>query len=240
MYCCLDLANGYHQIKISPVSRPLTAFVTPDGHYQYRMMSFGLTNAPSVFQRAMNEILAPVIHKCAEVYIDDIIVWGDDVGDCLNNLYRVLELIQDAGVKLKRSKCSFLTSTIEYLGHKITNGEIRPSSLKLTAVADFKTPENVHEVRQFLGLTSYFRKFIKGFATIARPLTFLTKKNTEWYWGAEQTKAMDNLKRVLTSDPVLVIYDPTREIQIHTDASKIGLGGVLLKCQNNGEWKAVA
>jgi transposase InsO family protein len=143
-------------------------------------------------------------------------------------------------VKLKRNKCTFLTTTVEYLGHEITGGEIRPSSHKLTAVADFKTPENVHEVRQFLGLASYFRKFIKGFAAIARPLTHLTKKTTEWCWGAEQTAAIETLKRVLTSDPVLAIYDPSREIQIHTDASKVGLGGVLLQCQVNGEWRAVA
>lgn len=240
VFCSLDLANGYHQIKISPQSRPLTGFVTPDGHYQYRMMSFGLCNAPAVFQRAMNEILAPVIHKCAEVYIDDVVVWGDDVNDCLNNLRKVLELIDKAGVKLKRNKCSFLTSTVEYLGHEISGGEIRPSTHKLNAVADFKQPKNVHEVRQFLGLASYFRKFIKGFATIARPLTSLTKKNAEWCWGIEQADAMESLKRLLTSDPVLAIYDHTRETQIHTDASKVGLGGVLLQRQETGEWKAIA
>lgn len=240
MFCCLDLANGYHQIKIAVESRPYTGFVTPDGHFQYRMMSFGLCNAPAVFQRAMIEILAPVIHECAEVYIDDVIIWGHDFSSCLNNLRKVLELIDSAGVKLKRSKCTFLTNTVEYLGHEIHEGRIRPSSHKVTAVANFKTPSNVHELRQFLGLASYFRKFIKGFATIAKPLTMLTKKTSEWCWGPEQAEAVESLKQVLTSDPVLAIYSPTRETQLHTDASKLGLGGVLLQQLENAEWKAVA
>lgn len=240
VFCSLDLANGYHQIKIAPSSRSLTAFVTPDGHYQYRMMSFGLCNAPAVFQRAMNEILAPIIHECAEVYIDDVIVWGVDVDDGLKNLRRVLELIKSAGVKLKGSKCSFLTTSVEYLGHEITGGEIRPSQHKLTAVAEFKPPGNVHEVRQFLGLASYFRKFIKGFASISRPLTSLTKKSVDWRWGKEQSNAVETLKRLLTADPVLAIYSPTSETQIHTDASKVGLGGVLLQLQECGKWKSVA
>lgn len=128
---------------------------------------------------------------------------------------------------------------MEYLGHEITNGEIRPSLHKLAAVAEFKSPGNVHEVRQFLGLASYFRKFIKGFATIARPLTSLTKKDTEWRWGFEQFNGMKIVKELLT-DPVLAIYSPTPETQIHTDASKAGLGGVLLQHQDNDEWKAIA
>lgn len=146
VFCCLDMANGYHQIRIAAPSRPFTGFVTPDGHYQYCMMSFGLCNAPAVFQRAMNEILASVIHECAEVYIDDIIIWGRNVDECLSNLRRVLKLIDAAGVKLKRNKCSFLTENVEYLGHLISGGEIRPSPFKLSAVADFKVPQNVHEL----------------------------------------------------------------------------------------------
>lgn len=240
VFCCLDLANSYHQIRIAEPSRPLTGFITPDGHYQYRMMSFGLCNAPAVFQKAMNAILAPVIHKCAEVYIDDVIIWSENIDECLVNLRKVLELIRQAGVKLKRHKCSFLTETVEYLGHMVSGGEIRPAPHKLSAVADFRTPENVHELRQFLGLSSYFRKFIKGFATIARPLTLLTKKNVPWSWGTDQNNALETLKRLLTSDPVLTIYSPKRETQIHTDASKVGLGGVLLQRSENGEWKVVA
>lgn len=240
IYCCLDLANGYHQVRISPSSRPFTAFVTPEGHYQYKMMSFGLCNAPAVFQRAMNEILAPVLHKCAEVYIDDVILWGTCAENCLENLEQVLRLIETAGVKLKREKCIFLTKRVEYLGHVISGGEIRPSSLKVAAVESFKTPTNVHELRQFLGLASYFRKFVRGFASLAKPLTMLTKKNQDWCWGQEQTEAMKVLKNALISDPVLAIYHPEREIQIHTDASKIGLGGVLLQRQEDGDLKVVA
>lgn len=240
VFCCLDLANGYHQIKIAPSSRPFTGFITPDGHYQYRMMSFGLCNAPAVFQRAMNEILAPVIHECAEVYIDDVIVWGEDVEECLKNLRKVLGLLAAAGVKLKRDKCSFLTNEVEYLGHEISGGEIRPSSHKIDAVKNFKPPRNVHELRQFLGLASYFRKFIHGFATKAQPLTKLTKKNQDWCWGKDQIDAVQTLKESLTSDPVLVIYDPGKESEIHTDASKLGLGGVLLQRQSRGELGVVA
>lgn len=239
VFCCLDLANSYHQIKINESSRPLTGFVTQDGHYQYRMMSFGLCNAPSIFQRAMNQILGPVVHKCAEVYIDDVIVWGVNKEECLRNLRKVLELIDAAGVKLKRSKCSFLTETVNYLGHEISRGEIRPSPQKMSAVENFRTPNNVHELRQFLGLASYFRKFVKGFATIACPLTELTKKNVPWSWGPQQQNAMQTLKEILTSDPVLTIFNPERETQIHTDASKQGLGAMLLQ-KVKGDIKVVA
>lgn len=240
VFCCLDLANGYHQVRISEDSRPLTGFVTPDGHYQYKMMSFGLCNAPAVFQRAMNEILGPVIHVCAEVYIDDVIIWGRDSSECLLNLEKVLDLIERAGVKLRKSKCAFLTNSVEYLGHEISGGTIRPSAHKITAVSNFKVPSNIHELRQFLGLASYFRKFIRGFATIARPLTLLTKKSSDWHWGAEQERAVQILKSVLTSDPVLTIYHPERETQVHTDASKLGLGAVLLQKQPDGETRVVA
>lgn len=239
VFCCLDLANGYHQIRIAQRSRPLTGFVTQDGHYQYRMMSFGLCNAPAVFQRAMHEILRPVLHECAEVYIDDVILWGEDERDCLQNLKRVFELIEGAGVKLKLNKCSFLTDAVEYLGHNIKAGEIRPSTSKVDAVKNFKTPCNVHEVRQFLGLASYFRKFVKGFATIARPLTQLTKKNIEWSWHEPQELAMQTLKEILISEPILTIFSPERETQLHTDASKAGLGAVLLQ-RVNGDLKVVA
>lgn len=239
VFCCLDLANGYHQIRIAPSSRPLTGFVTQDGHYQYRMMSFGLCNAPAVFQRAMHEILKPVLHDCAEVYIDDVILWGRDDLDCLQNLEKVLELIKGAGVKLKFNKCSFLTETVEYLGHNIGGGEVRPSTHKVDAVKSFKTPGNVHELRQFLGLASYFRKFVRGFATVARPLTRLTKKDVPWSWGVDQEKAMQTLKEILISEPILTIFSPDRETQLHTDASKVGLGAVLLQCVN-GELKVVA
>lgn len=240
VFTTLDLASGYHQIPINERSRQYTAFVTPDGHYQYKRVSFGLCNAPSVFQKTMCKILAPVLHKFVEVYIDDIIILGDDVDEGLRNLKTVLKLISQAGLKIRLEKCGFLMSSIEYLGHEIGNGEMRPSRKKIEAVTQFKTPTNVHEVRQFIGLASYFRKFIKNFARVAQPITKLTKNAVSWHWDKPQEDAFISLKQVLTEEPVLSLYNSTLETQVHTDASKLGLGGILVQKQIDGVWKPVA
>jgi hypothetical protein len=192
-FTTLDLASGYHQIKMADDSIGKTAFVTPDGHYEFLRMPFGLVNAPAVFQRAINSILGQLRHHDAMAYLDDVLLPSVDFQKGLEKLRGIFALFQQAGMTFNLSKCRFLHTRLEYLGHEISARGIRPGQLKTRAISNYPKPTNVHEVRQFIGLTSYFRRFIRNFATIARPLTSLTKANEPFAWGHEQEQAFRTL-----------------------------------------------
>lgn len=202
-------------------------------------MPFGLANAPAVFSRLIRKALGSLNNRIA-TYLDDVTLPTITIGEGIQLLEEVLILLSKANLKLNLKKCSFLKTSVNYLGHEVTEGSIRPGQLKINSVTQFKQPRNVHELRQFIGLASYFRKFVRGFAEIARPLTYLTKKEVAWYWGPEQDDAFSKLKSILTDRPVLAIYDPHADTEIHTDASKIGLGGILLQYQKDRSLKPVA
>ncbi|XP_059055505.1 uncharacterized protein LOC131849440 [Achroia grisella] len=240
MFISLDLASGYYQIPIAEASQEKTAFVTPDGQYQFTRMPFGLVNAPSVFQRTMNKILADAKIKYALIYMDDFLIPATSFEQGLDRLEEVLALIKRGGLTLKLSKCRFFFDRIDFLGFEVGADGIKPGSKKTEAVDKFPAPRNVHELRQFVGLASFFRRFVKGFALIARPLTDLLKKNSEWKWDAPQEEAFGKLKANLVQRPVLTLYDPKRETQVHTDACKNGVGGVLVQKNDEGLFKPVA
>lgn len=240
-FTSLDLASGYYQIPVAEKSIEKTSFVTPDGQYEFLRMPFGLANAPAVFQRLINRIVSPLKGQISVLaYMDDILIPSKDAMSGLHALELVLRALRDAGLKLKLSKCTFLETKVDYLGYEVTQQGIRPGSHKIDAVENFRVPSNVHGVRQFIGLASYFRKFIKDFATIARPLTKLTKKAVAWCWGNEQQRAFDILKQRLISRPILAIYKQGAEIELHTDASQLGLGGILLQQQTENDLKPIA
>lgn len=179
-FITLDLASGYYQVPISEQSKHLTSFVTPDGQYEFNRMPFGLANAPAVFQRMINSILGAARFSKATVYIDDILIFGKDAVQCLQRLEEVLQMIEEANLTLNLYKCEFLQSKVDYLGYEISASGVRPSEKKILSVTNFPRPQNVHNVRQFLGLASYFQKFIQGFASIAFPLSKLLKKDATW------------------------------------------------------------
>lgn len=228
-FITLDLASGYYQVPIAEQSKHLTSFVTPDGQYEFNRMPFGLANAPAVFQRMINAVLGSARFNKAAAYIDDVLIFGRDCSECLERLEEILNMIEKANLTLNLSKCDFLRDKIDYLGYEISAKGVRPGEKKILSVQNFPRPENVHNVRQFLGLASYFRKFTKGFAQIASPLSKLLKKNVAWEWGDSQEKAFEALKVRLIERPTLAIYDPTAEIELHTDASRLGVGGILLQ-----------
>lgn len=238
-FTTLDLKSGYHQLRVAEESRPYTAFVTPDGHYQYKRIPFGLTNAPAVFQRAINEILGPIRFSYALAYLDDVLVISKNIEEGLQRLETVFQKFKEAGLTLNEEKCSFLQREVEYLGCVISNGELKPSPQKVSAVLNFPTLQNVHDVRKFLGLASYFRKFIKNFAQKAKPLTLLTKLSTPWIWDQPQQTAFEQLKQELSKGPVLALFNDKFDTQLHTDASKKGLGAILLQKQIDEKWKPV-
>lgn len=244
-FTSLDMAQGYHQLLVSPEDTHKTAFVTPLGQFEYKRVPFGLANAPSVFMRLINKIVslvrASTTDSCGEIlaFLDDLLLPSFDVKSGLELLDTVLKILTLENLKLNMQKCTFLQTKVTYLGHEISPDGIQPAELKLQAVSKFPTPSNVHEIRQFIGLCSYFRKYIHNFATLARPLTDLTKKNSLWNWGVDQNNSFEELKKRLCSKPILALYDPSLPIEIHTDACKLGIAGILLQKQTDESLRPV-
>lgn len=240
-YTTLDLMSGYYQLCMSETSKHLTAFITPDGHYEFNRMPFGLVNAPSNFQRAINNILGNARFKEAFAYMDDVIIPSRTIEEGFRKLKSTLELFRTAGITLKLSKCNFLKESIDYLGFEVCAAGIRPGKSKINAVDVFPRPTDQHKVRQFLGLCSFFRRFIRGFSSIARPLTQLLKKDAKWHWADLEEHAFIALKGELVKRPILAFYNPASETQLHTDASKIGIAGILLqRVSKDAPFNAVA
>lgn len=240
-FTSLDLFSGYYQIPVAKESIEKTSFVTPDGQYEFLRMPFGLANAPSVFQRMINRVIAPLRGKISVLaYMDDILIPSRGIESGLQSLELVLQELRVKNLTLKLNKCTFLARTVDYLGYEVTEEGTRPGRHKIEAVSNFQVPDDVHGVRRFIGLASYFRKFISNFAVIARPLTHLTKKSAAWRWGEAQQEAFDTLKARLVARPVLALYKHGAETELHTDASKIGVGGILLQRQDDGALKPVA
>lgn len=189
-------------------------------------MPFGLANAPAVFQQGIHKILSRAKILYVIIYMDDILISFNTSKDGLKRLEEVLRLLGEAGLTFKMEKCSFFQERIHFLGFEIDKSGIRPGNQKTQVVSRFPPPHNQHEVRGF------FRRFIKGFVLIARPLTDLLKKDITWQWGVSQQNAFEKL---LVEKPFLALYDYNAETQLHTDASKFGLGGILLQRTGNGD-----
>lgn len=239
-FSALDLASGYYQIPLTEESKSKTSFVTPDGQFEFNRMPFGLANAPAVFQRTINLVLGNLRYSIALAYMDDVLVPSESFEEGIKRLELVLQKFKESGLTLKPQKCYFFQNRVDYLGFEVSHEGIRPGVNKIEAVKYFPKPKDVHNVRQFIGLASFFRRFIKNFGEIARPLTRLLKKNSVWMWSEPQEEAFNKLKNSLISRPVLALYNSKLETQIHTDASKHGIGSVLLQKQTDGVFKPVA
>ncbi|GFS96184.1 transposon Tf2-9 polyprotein [Trichonephila clavipes] len=198
-------------------------------------MPFGLCNAPATFERMMDNLLRHFKWTMCLCYLDDIIVFSETFEDHLIRLRLVLKCLQEAGLKSNSKKRLFAAQEVKILGHLVSSNGVRPDPDKIKAVRNFPTPKNIHDIRSFLGLCSYFRRFIKGFCYLAEPLQSLLKSGVEFHWGPEEVEAFNSLKKALTSDPVLGMYDERASTEIHTDASGYGIGAVLVQIQNNVE-----
>lgn len=230
VFSTIDLKNGFFHVRMSEASVKYTAFIVPDGQYEFTRVPFGLCNSPSVFQRYVNAIFRELIRdRIVLVYMDDLIVLSDDDASGLRNLERVLKTASAAGLMINWGKCRFLQRKVEFLGHVIGEGSVRPSAHKTEAVKRFPEPTNVRQVQAFLGLTGYFRKFVPGYATIARPLSSLLRANVKFNFGTIEMDAFVRLKTMLSERPVLSLYRPGADTELHTDASKYGYGAILLQ-----------
>jgi hypothetical protein len=238
-FSILDMQAGYWQVEVDEQDRAKTAFITADGLYEFRVMPFGLTNAPATFQRMMDVVLAGLKWNTCLVYLDDIVVFAPTVSQHLERLETVLQRIDKAGLKLKLSKCSFLEQSLKVLGYIVNSEGLSPDPAKIAAVHDFPTPRTVKEVQGFLGLCSYYRKFVPGFAVLARALSNLTKKAQRFVWGEEQQRSFETLKTLLTTPPILAHPRYELPMEVHCDASQYGIGAVLVQ-QHEGKERVLA
>src|SRR4051812_1543099 len=225
----MDLRLGYHQIKIRNEDIPKTAFTTRYGLYDYTVMSFGLTNAPATFSRLMNSIFMEYLDKFVLVYLDDILIYSKNEEDHAEHLRLVLMKLREHRLYAKFSKCEFWLPKVTYLGHMISAKGIAVNPERVQAVLDWTPPESVKQVRSFLGLASYCRRFVENFSKVAKPLTELLKKVKVFQWTPKCKDSFQELKRRLTSTPVLVPPDTKRNFKIFCDASRQGLGCILMQ-----------
>jgi hypothetical protein len=237
----LDLRAGYWQIPIVPECRPMTAFTTRFGLFEWQTMPFGLTGAPATFSRLMNMLLHPHLDKFVVVYLDDILIYSESLAEHEQHVRMICEILKREGLQAKLSKCSFFKSQVEYLGHIVGRGELRADPRKLGHVDQWPQPANVGELRSFLGLCSYFRRFIKSFAKIAQPLHELTGKvqSAQWAknplaWTPLHQRAFEQLKQALTSAPVLTAPDYSKPFLVYTDASALATGAILAQADVHG------
>jgi hypothetical protein len=225
----INLRSGYHQIKIRSSDIPKIAFSTRYRLYEYLVMSFGLTNAPAYFLYLMNSVFMQELNKFVVVFIDDILIYSKNPEDHVKHLHVVLQKLRDHHLYAKFSKCEFWLDTVKFLGHTISSYGISVDPSKVQEVMDWKPPTSVHQIRSFLGLAGYYRRFIPNFSKIAKPMTERLRKGVKFSWDQKCEDAFHTLRAHLTTAPVLAQPDVSKPFDIYCDASGIGLGCVLMQ-----------
>ena len=254
-FSVLDMKSGYHQVEIEEEHKPRTAFtVGPLGFWEMNYLAFGLCNAPSTYQRIMEECLGDLNHKICLIYLDDLIIFSKTVEEHFERLEKVFQKIKEHNLKFTPKKCKFFQEKVRYVGHIVSEAGIEADPAKTEKVLNWPTPKNSDEVRQFLGFAGYYRKFVPGFSKIARPLNDLlvghpakkmrkgklgSVQTPDWKWGSEQQVAFDKLKSLLTSPPILGYAQYGKSFILHTDASHEGLGAVLYQ-EQQGHKRVIA
>ena len=238
LFSKMDLASAYLQIPLDEQSKEYTTINTHKGLYCYNRLPFGVASAPSIFQRTMENLLQGINHVC--VYLDDILVTGTTEQEHLQNLDAVLSRLETAGMRLKYDKCAFLLPAVEYLGHKISVHGLQPTDFKVQAIKNAPAPTDVSQLKSFLGLVNYYCKFLPNLSNTLAPLYRKLQKNAKWIWGSEEQKAFQTAKESLTSDSVLVHFDPKRTVILACDASPYGIGAVLSHRMDDGTDQPIA
>src|SRR5271170_610647 len=248
----IDLTSGYWQVRIKDEDVPKTAFKTRNGKYEFLVMPFGLTNAPATFQTLVNNVFRRFLNIFLIVYLDDIVIYSNTLDEHLKHLRQVLDVLRTNELYAKPHKCVFGKSEIEFCGHIIGNGTVKVMQDKIQSIKEWPQPKNVHEVRQFLGLAGYYRRFIKNFGLIALPLFDLTKVEERYrnlkkppkfrpiVWNTTHQFAFERLKERLTSAPALLQVDPRSPFTVETDASDFAIGASLLQLGSDGKLHPVA
>ena len=234
----LDLSHAYLQLPLDEKSKEYVTITTHKSLFRYNRMPFGVASAPAIFQRTMERILQGIPH--VHVYIDDILVADSTEKEHLVTLEKVMSRLGECGIKLKRTKCKFMLPSVEYLGYHISGEGISPTKEKRRAIVDAPVPEDISQLKSFLGLVNYYAKFLPCLADTLAPLYKLLTKHQPWSWGADQAAAFQKAKFQLTSDVLLVHFDPSKKIALSCDASPYGIGVVLSHLQEDGSDRPIA
>ena len=218
IFSTFDLRSGYHHMEISPEARAKSAFVTPLDKFEFTRCPFGLSQAPAYFQRLMNQVIKGI--PFAFVYLDDVLIHSPDIETHLKHIKILFQRLREADLKLKDSKCNYFKTHVQYLGHLVSGNGIKPLPEKLESVKKMPAPTTLKEIKQFLGLVGYYRKFIPRFADIARPMTNLTRQDVPFEWTIQCQASFEMLKDPLITSPILKYPDPNKPYTLFTDASK--------------------
>nr|GEX64940.1 putative reverse transcriptase domain-containing protein [Tanacetum cinerariifolium] len=229
VYSKIDLRSGYHQLRVWEEDVSKMAFRTQYGHYEFQVMQFGLTNALAVFMDLMNRVYKPYLDKFVIVFIDDILIYLKNNKEHEEHLRTILKLLKKEELYAKFSKCEFWIPKVQFLGHVINNEGIHVDLAKIESIKDWVSPKSPTEIRQFLGLAGYYRRFIVGFSKIAKPMTKLTQKKIKFKWGDKKEAAFQLLKQKLCSAPILALPEGSEDFVAYCDASIKGLGAVLMQ-----------
>ena len=234
----LDLMKGYWQVLLSEESKEISAFVTPQGLFQCRVMPFGMKKAPATFQRMMNRVISG--HGNCVVYLDDVLVYSNSWEEHLGHLRDLFGRLSKAGLVVNLAKCEFGKATVTYLGHIVGQGHVAPRCAKVQAIVDFPAPSSKKEILRFLGMCGFYRKFVPNFSEVVAPMTDLLKKGVKFEWSSSCEMAFQKLKAVLTSNPVLDAPNFEKPFQLAVDASDVGVGAVLLQKDETGLLKPIS
>ena len=227
-----DLLKGFWQIPLTERAKEISAFVTPDGLYHYKVMPFGMKNSPATFQRLINTIIAGIEH--CDAYIDDAIIYSDEWNHHLGTIKAFFDKLSEAKLTINLAKSEFCHATLTFLGHVVGHGQVKPIEAKVEAISNFPVPTCKRQLMRFLGMAGYYRKFCNNFSVIAEPLTNLLSKRMRFKWTSDCQNAFDKLKAILRSEPVLLAPNFNKEFKLAVDASDVGAGGVLLQEDDNG------
>ncbi len=230
----IDLRTGYYQIQVTEKDRHKTAFKTRYGHYEYNVMPMGLCNAPATFMRLMHEVFDDMLDQFVVIYLDDILIYSQTKQEHMLHLRQVLERLRQHKLYAKLSKCEFMQSEVSFLGHLVGKDGIKMDPKKIQAIIDWPVPRDIHQLKSFLGLAGYYRKFILNYSAISNALNELTKKQVAFNWSTVEQTAFEQLKQAVTTAPVLATVDPSKPFTLYTDASGYAVGAALMQDQGNG------
>lgn len=230
----LDLRSGFHQMPLEPAARQYTAFATNEGLFEYTRVPFGLRNAPPFFQRAMTQVLQGLTGVCCEVFIDDVVIYGDSEESFAMALARVFERLRLHQLRLKAAKCEFALSAVEYLGHVVSGRGVTLSGERREAVAQVAVPTTKGKLKSFLGMANFFRPFVRNFAQVAAPLHALCSPKQKFEWATAHQEAFEQIRDAIVDAPLLAHVDYARDIYLRTDASEAGVGGMLYQKDDEG------
>lgn len=225
----INLRFDYHQIRIKEEDIHKTAFRTRYGHYEFVVLPFCLTNSSTIFMSLMHDIFQPYLHNFVLIFIDDILIYSKNQEEHKEHMRIVLQTLRENPLYAKFSKCDFFKDQIQYLGHVVSSDGIAVDPKKIKTIMEWKSPKNVADIRSFLGLATYYRRFIEGFSKIAFTMTSLKKKRRTFQWTVECQQSFERLKRLLTTTHVLKVADPKKSFMVCMDASREGVGGLLIQ-----------